>query len=516
MKQHHLPFFRYCFYFFCVVIFLLLLYILDKNFLISGSQKFHLNLQEDNNQIHISGPVQSAEYSFADDMTYSRINGPELGVKVFLPKRKVEKFEFTLTYENPQNNSVEVEFPARSDNKDDDFVPSELVIIEEPIIQTLEASPEWAVLEDTERGLKLFQRTFFKKLIMIDDGQKKKLEEEIVRRQPRYSNIEDFLQTPPLDTHIQTSNFEIIPNFDLHIKPKSDENQTVSLPFRGSQSFFFYTASPSLDIDLEYEDTNVSSGKDDITLTTLQGKRKINVEEFSDDGNQKNNKVSSGLKTIHYKLSTNSPGFYRVSIEAGPDIHFKSIRTPAYFVFLHEIMLDDPGSEVSLFYDGSAEVSFKTIHRPAIGQTIDVRDQKLVLEELDHLYSIEGAPEKKIEKIHIPKADLSLSTADYFALSESDFQIFHSYNIQPLNNAVFDATGDNPVEYVITQSLVSSVTEKSNGWRTVKFSLDADNLYFEKNAFDFVLRFVGQQQAYDDPKISEITAKMRTSPLWNK
>lgn len=326
---------------------------------------------------------------------------------------------------------------------------------------------------------------------------------------PRYGDVDNFLNNPPNFTKIALYNYDFKKNYKL-----ADYIATSTIlaqDLRGAYQFYVYSGGDDLKIDFSFDDLNKNRDADQIDLQLYYQGKLIEAAHLDDDGVA----LDNGSLSIDRKLSlgaSNLPeGTYKIELRSNDDIVTREIRSnSSKLAFVGSLWLMESGTgNISLWTDGNF-LQAKTVN-PGSLQTIKAGKNDLVISETYKQFETSFVKQSAFDdfaQIKLAHDGIILSSNGVLAFSENSL-------INPRISRV-DANLDlqkRDIHYILAEYQSPQI---ENNWKVAEIDLDLRGAYREDGKYSFIISAPGLEKSGTYIEFDSIEAELIGRSLWKK
>jgi len=334
----------------------------------------------------------------------------------------------------------------------------------------------------------------------------------LLQRDPTYPSIEDFFASPPPVEKVATYHEDwSVPYHPVSYTPSS-LYQATAISFRGHHTIKTYVKNETLSFSFSYMDMNREEGSDPLQILVFNSLGQVVAEaRQGDDGVSDATAFPSSLQTIMIEAADLPEDVYKIELNVGRDIFFRSVTTPQQkWVFVRSLFLaDEVGYRetalgVQLITNGK-QFSFETRHAEGV-QEIQVGGQTVSITT-----PFETVTQKIVQPglvvLSVPLGDMDIQSDGYIAMSA---QTFFQPDPVPLTAQIDLETSG--VDYVLAEYV--SPRQEGNWW-VAKVTFDASILAKEQGAWKFAFSLPGINEQEGSMEVGKIKMTwMRPSLTW--
>lgn len=306
------------------------------------------------------------------------------------------------------------------------------------------------------------------------------------QKNPIYSNLEQFIEKPPVDKITATYFFDLGDLSQKKSSSSSEKNTIFTRTLRGSHTLFIRVDKKPLNITVEKQDSNAYKGEDRLLIELYKADKQITKKEISDDGISDIGSLKMKPQIEQIKIDNLEPGIYKLVLtdkSQGSDIGITKIETNQSALILGSpfYILDD---RLATVWTNSKKITVTTWHKEGL-QTV----------KLDSLYSLKvdktnenyeynlNKPEtadntRELHQLDIPKNDLIITGDGYFSFSKESF-----FNPEPIKTVELSTVSDiEKIDYIIANY---QPVKREGDWKVTQayfdpkdIKVDGDKLYF--------------------------------------
>ena len=306
------------------------------------------------------------------------------------------------------------------------------------------------------------------------------------QKQPIYSNLEQFVEKPPVDKITAAYFFNLGDLSQKKISSSSEKNMIIARTLRGSHTLFIRVDKKPFNIAIEKQDSNAYKGEDRLLIELYKADKQITKKEIPDDGISDVSNLKMKPQTEQIKIDNLEPGIYKLVLtdkSSGADIGITKVETNQSALVSGSpfYILDDRPATV---WTNSKKITVTTWH-----------DNSLQTVRLDNLYDLKinkrienyefnlNKPEtadntRELHQLDIPKNDLVINSDGYFAFSKDSF-----FDPEPIKTVDLSTVSDiSTIDYIIANY---QKAKKDGEWYTAQayfdpkdIKVDGDKLYF--------------------------------------
>lgn len=473
-----------------VVPFVLLFWLLYKDFIVSGSLFAVYDFKTQSPFISVLRP-QSRVSDIQNDMAgryFQKILGQPIYFDIRIPRR-LDTADITLVYKNIDQPVFELGALVDKEFESYDLKPIENRTIE----YLLRDKFRWDVLRDHE--ILFFQKS------------------------KKFSSIDDFLQNLPPQEKIATYNYTIPKDYKMKNFIRKADGIAINKTLRGSHRLSVYIKNEPLDFEIWIQDVNRHDGDDYLSVDVYNKDSDLVYTKFlKPDNNVFGDRKMSEVIKEHILIPDLSEGVYRIELTTpSDDIFFRRIFTKSsHLVFINAIYLGDnvgysdeyikERKEPTIIYTNGKSISAKTTHIEGL-QTLIVDNAALQIEDTHKKYS--SPVNFKFKKIVIPNNDITIETKGLLSFSDKDF--FNPENTSLADGSEFDT---NAIQYVITKYAEGKSLD--DGWKEKKLSFDIAKYYTDSGELHFIISLPYLEKENKGVLLSKIIVELRGQPLSQK
>jgi len=335
----------------------------------------------------------------------------------------------------------------------------------------------------------------------------------LLQRELTYHSLEDFFASPPPVEQVATYHDDWSISYEPVFYTSSSVMQITDLSFRGHHTIKTYVKDETLSFSFAYMDMNREEGDDSVQILVFNEEDQAVAEaRMTDDGVTKATALPSFLQTITVSASDLSEGVYKIELNVGRDIFFRSIATPQQkWVFVRSLFLaDEVGYRdtpmgTQLVTNGK-QFSFETRHAEGV-QEVEIGGQSVsVTAPFETVTQTIIQPGLAI--LSVPLGDIEIQSDGMIATSAGTF--FQPDPVSLVASSDLDTLG---VDYILATYMPP---RREGEWWVAEASFDASMLAQEQGAWKFAFslpRILEQEGSVDVGKIRMIW--MREAFTWS-
>ncbi len=326
-----------------------------------------------------------------------------------------------------------------------------------------------------------------------------------------YKTINDFIKNPPGNKTIGVFNYDnsdiLSPNVALPTYQPANKNTIISTPMRGQSVIYVYLQNEPFKMSFTKQDLNWYADPDVMKISVFKQQDKVFDASIDDDGNDSNDHQAGDPQSVD--IQNPGPGLpengvYKIVVESSGDSVLTNITTnlhkivfegPVYPATNHDVY---PGivqkTQANSLVTNSNGVNVQTYHQAL--QTVQVGTQNIAITKQNQVYN--STPlSALLTNIVLPKSDVIVNGAGYFAFSPDQFFIPSPYKVLQVNNAEDLAK----VDYVITNY---TPPRKEGDWLEAEPKFDLHDAIINKGKLSWMINIPGLKENNQTVDIKEI------------
>jgi hypothetical protein len=353
--------------------------------------------------------------------------------------------------------------------------------------------------------------------LRIDQSSWARLEQEgrvLLQREPVYDSLDAFFAAPPDRGRVATYHDALPDPYRISGYHSSPIEQTIDVSLRGFHEFVTYVKDETLRFDLRFMDMNREQVSDPVRAIVFnEDGDPVAEARAEDDGNVSDDARPSGLRELRLAAPLLPEGVYKVQLNVGRDIFFRSITSPQQkLTFLTNIYLADevgyrePNKPVR-FWTEAKHLRF-VAGRAESMQEIQVGESVVRLTEPYVEYRQEIL-ETGVVRVDVPRGDTIVRSDGHIAFSEGAW--FHPDPVRLSADTDLDRLG---VDFILTTYTPPMVVGE---WFVRTVSFDTSRMAKEDETWKFVISAPGIDGVPAALQIGAIHMTWRGEPLtWRR
>jgi hypothetical protein len=318
----------------------------------------------------------------------------------------------------------------------------------------------------------------------------------LLQRNNVYSSLEDFYQNPPSRSELVTYHASFENKFRIPSYQPSGNISEINTSLRGHHEIKTYIKNEPLNFKFFYSDMNRDEGQDPVSVVVFNEDGEPVADALAvDDGNITKNAFSSNLQTVELSVPGLPEGVYKIVVNAGRDIFFRTIKTSQQkIIFLNMMFIGDevgymePPRPATIWTEAK-RISFQTRHAEGL-QTIRVASQSLVIDE-PYKYYTKSITRPGLSSIYSPLGDIEIISDSPMSFSRSQF--FRPDPVRLLPHTNLDAL---KINYLLAEYTPPKTIDS---WKVATVSFAASEMLLDDGSW---------KMSFSTPEIKEMNKEM--------